>query len=685
VHASNAARLEQSYHDIADRVNISGRLDLHANIFKLVHNWLRDSNAPWLLVLDNMDDARFLFDVPANGQGQPANDSRTASKPLCEYLPHCERGSMLITTRNKEAALKLVEQRDMITVEPMNEAQALALFEKKLGTQGDSSQVVKLAAVLEYMPLAIVQAAAYVLQRAPRCSVRQYLTKFKKSERKRTSLLNRGEGQLRRDREAKNAIIVTWQISFEHIRQIRPSAADLLSLMSLFDRQGIPQTLLQSRTEQGDSQRGQRGRGDDDLGSRGDDKASQSSANEDEFEDDVLTLRNFCFISVDTDGTSFEMHALVQLATRTWLDTNGKLERWKQQFVTNLCAEFPTGEYENWAACKRLFAHAKSAAGQQPEGDASLAQWATLLYRAAWYAWRMGNVTDAERLAVKSMKARRRILGQDHEDTLRSMRMVVFAYQIGGQWDAAEVLGVQILETRKKKFGSDHLDTLSSMQNLALTYRMQGRWDAAKELEVHVLKVRKKKLGADHLDTLLSMGNMASTYGNRGRWDAAEELEVHVLETRKKKLGADHPDTLIGMANLASTYGNQGRWDAAEELEVQVLENRKKKLGADHPNTLIGMANLASTYANQGRLDAAEELQVQVLETRKKKLGADHPSTLIGMNNLSFTWKAQGRDAEALCLLRECVQRLRRTFRVDHPQLKTSSTTLARWEAAGAG
>jgi hypothetical protein len=34
--------------------------------------------------------------------------------------------------------LMLVEQRDIITVEPMDKVHALVLFEKKLGKQGDS-------------------------------------------------------------------------------------------------------------------------------------------------------------------------------------------------------------------------------------------------------------------------------------------------------------------------------------------------------------------------------------------------------------------------------------------------------------------------------------------------------------------------------------------------------------------
>lgn len=94
---------------------------------------------------------------------------------------------------------------------------ALALFEKKLGAQDRINDLADLAERPEFMPLAIVQAAAYISERAPRCSVAKYFDEFKKSERKRASRLNYDEGHLRRDLEAKNSIIVTWQILFEHI------------------------------------------------------------------------------------------------------------------------------------------------------------------------------------------------------------------------------------------------------------------------------------------------------------------------------------------------------------------------------------------------------------------------------------------------------------------------------------
>jgi len=108
VHASNAARFEQSFRDFADTVKIFGRRDPKANIFKLVHDWLHDSKkGKWVLILDNVDDAGFLLD--ANIQGQPGDLGSRASQPLREYLPRkSQNGSVLITSRSKMATSKLV-------------------------------------------------------------------------------------------------------------------------------------------------------------------------------------------------------------------------------------------------------------------------------------------------------------------------------------------------------------------------------------------------------------------------------------------------------------------------------------------------------------------------------------------------------------------------------------------------
>ncbi|KAJ5733743.1 hypothetical protein N7493_002529 [Penicillium malachiteum] len=689
VHASNAARFEQSFRDMANRAKIPGRQDPTVNIFQLVESWLQDSKrGKWLLVLDNVDDDGFLRQPLATvQQGLEVGQTNASTKPLLEFLPRSPNGSIIVTSRNKEVALRIVNDKDVIEIKPMNRPEALKLLQQKLGQVTETPDILTLVEELEYMPLAIVQAAGYIIHREPRCSVSQYLEKFRRSDREATKLLHHEAGHLFRDWEAKNSILVTWQISFDYIRRIRPSAADLLSLMSFFDRQGISEDLLQVQreihNEDSSSEEITSNHHDEDM-----DSTSESNT-DDEFNDDVTTLRDFSFIAVSENMTVFTMHRLVQLTVRVWLKTNGQIERWKEEFITSLHQRFPTGEYENWARCQSLFPHMKSAVSQRPGSQDSLRKWAALLYRGAWYAQESGNMAESMVMACKSRRERVLMFGLEDKETLASTAMLASVYRLEGRWGEAEQLFVQVMETSKTKLGVDHPDTLTSMANLASTYRNQGRWEEAEQLGVQVMETSKTKLGVDHPSTLTSMANLASTLWNQGRWEEAEQLEVQVMETSKTKLGVDHPSTLASMANLASTLWNQGRWEEAEQLFVQVMETSKTKLGVDHPDMLTSMANLASTYRNQGRWEEAEQLEVQVMETSKTKLGVDHPDTLTSMANLASTYRNQGRWEEAEQLGVQVMETSKTKLGVDHPSTLASMANLAstyrnqgRWEEA---
>jgi hypothetical protein len=177
----------------------------------LVESWLRnEKRGRWILVLDNVDDHDFLRNPPASGQGGPTNGLMTAStKPLLEYLPKSLNGSVIITSRTREFAMKIVDYKNLIEVKPMERSEALELLQRKLAKPGESQESRHLVEELEFMPLAIVQAASYIRYRAPRCSVSQYLRDFQKSEREAIKLLKTEAGQLYRDWEAKNSILVT--------------------------------------------------------------------------------------------------------------------------------------------------------------------------------------------------------------------------------------------------------------------------------------------------------------------------------------------------------------------------------------------------------------------------------------------------------------------------------------------
>ena len=534
IHASNADRFEQSFRDVADQVKIPDRRNPKMDIFKAVHDWLRDEkHGRWIVVLDNADDARFL--VESAPMRQLAQADSITTQPLFAYLPWSQNGSVLITTRNKSVALRLVEERNIIAVEPMDEVHAVSLLDRKLGYQNNAKDTTELAAALEFMPLAIVQAAAYICHRTPRYSVRQYLDKFRKNDRQKSRLLGDDTGQFRRDWDAKNSIIITWQISFDHVQQTWPSAADLLSLMSLFDRQGIPEDLLRDRSEA--QNEGDEGSPHISGDNKREDGASVSSM-DDKFEDDILVLRDYSFV-FSTNNTTLEMHRLVQLATRKWLETHGQLERWKRQYVKNLCAAFPIGKYENWCVCQALFPHAKAALEQKPESERALLQWASVLYKAAWYAWAKGTISDAENMSIQSMKLKEKLLGQDNRETLASMVMVALARKLAGRWTEAEELWVRVIEMSSRVLGEEHPDTLTIMANLASTYLNQGRWMEAEELGVRVIETRKRVLGEEHPSMLANMANLALTYRNQGRWTEAEELVVRVVVTSSRVLGEE--------------------------------------------------------------------------------------------------------------------------------------------------
>ncbi|KAK4129022.1 hypothetical protein N657DRAFT_652545 [Parathielavia appendiculata] len=495
VHAGTQARVEEGFRTIADSVKLPGRNQPKANVPQLLYGWLsNERNGRWVIILDSADDRDVLY---------AASDGREG-KPMASYLPQSRNGSILVTTRSKGLAYRLTGSHNYIEIGPMGQTVALTLLEKKLGSAPDRNVAADLVQALDCVPLAISQAAAYIQARAPRSSPENYLAEFRKNERKRSRLLEHDAGDLRRDGGASNAILTTWQISFDYIRSKRPSAADLLSLMSFFDRQGIPGWVLNPSD---DSSSAIDGDVDDSTDDDTDDGVDGG------FEDDVAMLRDYCLIVADEVGDEFEMHGLVQLSTRGWLKASGQQETFKQQCIERMAVSFPTGEYENWPTCRSLFAHVQVILGYQPN-DKTVETWARLLHNGGWYAWTQGRYEVAHQMLGKARKVRDKKLGADSVATSASMSMFALVQRDRGRWEEAEKLFVQklfvqVMETRKMKLGADHPDTLTSMANLAFTWKDQSRHTDALALMEECAEAQQRVLGADHPDAQSSSATVA--------------------------------------------------------------------------------------------------------------------------------------------------------------------------------
>ena len=692
LYASDEARFEQSVRGVLDQLKVRGRKDPKANVFQLLRSRLCDtSQGEWLVILDNADDARVLLTSPStNTQADESGIAASLKEARLDYIPRCHHGRLLVTSRSRETAQELVYQKDVVAVEPMEKEQALELLCKKLDTWYTEQDATRLAQGLDYMPLALTQAAAYICQRNGRCSIGEYLDKIKECDLCGYSVLDINARDLRRDREANNTIMLTWQISFNHIREVRPSASDLLSLMSFFDRHAIPEALLQERgngqaegeeersaVDSKDSKGAGEGAGTGDPSKR---NAGASDEDVEEHEKDILRLRSFRLISLNTDRATFKMHRLVQVATKKWLRLAKRFDRWASQFISNLEQAFPSGDIDNWTTCQSLFPHTMAALHVVATDRETNLQLATLLLRSGGYASEVGVYTDAEKLERRSLKVRSEMLGEYDPSTLRSMASLASTYGNQGRWAEAEKLQVEVMERSKELLRAGHPDTLRSIGNLANTYQRRGRWGEAEKLQVEVMQKMKEVLGEGHPDTLASMGDLASAYCEQGRLEEAEKLQMEVLEKSKDVFRDGHSFTFKIMANLATTYSQQGRWGEAEKLQVEVMERSRGVLGAGHPDTLRSMACLASTYGDQGRLEEAEKLKVELLDKSKEVLRAGHSLTLMSMGDLALMLRALGVRQTASNLISLCVEKSSDALGVDHPDTRVHRRLKARWE-----
>ncbi|KAJ4347131.1 uncharacterized protein N0V89_011069 [Didymosphaeria variabile] len=664
-------RLAQSYREIAEQVKLPGCEDPKADMTKAVYNWLCDEqNGNWLIVLDNVDNASVF--VPATSNG--------ASPSLGSYVPPKKHGSVLITSRSKNVALQLTDHDKVVEINPMVDTDAEVLLRKKIRLEGHGDGVPELAAALDFMPLALVQAGAYIRNQGPRCSVQRYLEKFYKSDKNKTWLLKHTEpDQLRRDHEASHSILVTWQISFEHILETRSSAADLLCLMSFFDREGIPETLLRgppSGSNGGPTNSGREAnRQNDEDSDSSDDSISEF------FGGDITMLRSYSFVSYSTQPDVFDMHALVQLATRDWLTTQNQLEQWKCQFITNLYEGFPKPDFENWSRCRMCFPHVKAALKHEPKTKDLQIKWAKLLFLAGRFAREDGITSDVEVMSIKARNTFTRWLGDTHNYTLACTELFSLVLSRRGQMEEAEKTLEEVMQTRIRTRGPEHKETLNSMANLATMYSINDQPNKAHALDLRVMHLRTRLLGPNDPETMASVANVAKTYLQMGQLEQAEELYRSVVAWDSRNHGSDHYITLMHTDDLAIVLWKRGNWKEAQQLLIPTGQKLEQIFGADSLHATASKSYLALTYHNEGRLQEAEELEVHLMEVKRRNFGSENIHTLNAMNNVGRTRIKLGRFPRAQILLEEVTELRLKILGPDHPEtlMGLFDLTLALW------
>jgi tetratricopeptide (TPR) repeat protein len=289
----------------------------------------------------------------------------------------------------------------------------------------------------------------------------------------------------------------------------------------------------------------------------------------------------------------------------------------------------------------------------------------------------MGLYDEARPFLEESLETRRRLLGEDHPDTLQSIQDVEQVRGHQGQFAGSETTVRQVLERLRRQRGDDDPHTLSAMYQLGEVLYQTGNLDEAEPLLRAALAGRRRVAGVDSRDTLASMNTLASLLQDRGHPGEAEPLYREAVEGFRRLAGADDPQTLLSLNDLATLLVGQDKMSEAESMFRDILDADRRVYGADHRNTLTALNNLGVVLSMEGKLAEAEPLYRDALERRRRVLGDDHPDTMFSIHNMGGLLVDQGKLVEGERYRREAWERRKRVLGPDHPDTLEAAYNLA--------
>jgi tetratricopeptide (TPR) repeat protein len=573
--------LQHAYRTVADQLGIVPD-NPKEDVKYLVKSHLSDPSAGrWLLIFDNADEVNMWIE---------SEDSTTGR--LREYLPASDQGAIVFTTRSNKVAQYLAGT-DIIEIPEMDEHKATdvlrnSLVEKELLQDINSTR--QLLSRLTFLPLAIVQAASFINEN--RMTLSKYVELLDGQEQSAIDLLAEDFEDKGRYKSIRNPVATTWLTSFEQIQRQNPLAADYLCFMACVKEKDILISFFPPASDV-DRQRA------------------------------IGVLSSYSFVRTRNDNSRLDMHRLVHLATRNWLQSVGSLRGWQLHVLNCLAANYPLLDQLNRSQWRAAIPH----------------------------ALQILRLTASE----SQLPARPHVL-----DAVARCQME------DGRYREAEELFSEALEISETLYGPETPYTLYVRTGLAGSYSVQGKSAKAIKLSEEILEKITSIYGPESLEATRALYHLSRVYRDIGNHHKAQELCRRAIPQFLRALGPGAPETMDAIFTLIMTYISYGQFSDATELSLQSLDINKKVVGTDHPRTIGIMIAMARMYMEQWRLKEAEALLAEALGIQKRTYGPEHPETINTMVLLARAWEYRGQRKKAIAMRTECIRISNQLHGSDH-------------------
>ena len=238
------------------------------------------------------------------------------SSSLIDHLPQSKYGSVIFITTNKDVAQSL-SLYNIVELQEMALDTAQEMFENHLIIPVPTNEKEEMNLLLErlsYLPLAIVQAAAYINNN--KIKVKDYLSLSTTQNMDAFQIRSNLSEDKLHDHIIPRPVMITLLVSLDQIRDSHSLAADFLSLIACVDRKDILLDILTPTWSQ-------------------------------EREDAIRILSDYAIVTRRPAVSAVDLHRLVHLAVRRWINNHGSLNEWTENAIRHLVEVFPDRHHGN--------------------------------------------------------------------------------------------------------------------------------------------------------------------------------------------------------------------------------------------------------------------------------------------------------------------------------------------------
>ncbi|KAH8595394.1 hypothetical protein B0O99DRAFT_686812 [Bisporella sp. PMI_857] len=649
--ASCASRIPAGQISQSSRAYASGSKGDINIVVQEVMNWLSTKdNFQWLLIFDNVDK-----DYPHT------SDSNTYD--VTRFFPGADHGSILITTR----LAKLEQLGDAHQLGKVNQDQARAILQTRYKRKYDPAEGDRLLGLLDGLPLAIAQAAAFLQETGtrPQKYVEFYEQKWRELMESRD-----WEGAPLQDYPDRS-VWTTWAISYDDIRETHVAAANLLLLWAFLDRKDLWYGLFAAACDASTN-----------IASSLSEWMGDIASNELEFTKAVRLLRNYSLIEDVTDAGGYATHPVAH-RWAYYSQGEGPRPRLAQLAVIVVGCAVPHSSSQDYSTMqRRLLPHAQACSRWIEINKTGLSS----ISHKGESIENQGKLGEAEEMYQRALQGFEKALGAEHASILETVHNLGVLYADQGKLGDAEKMYQRALQGKEKALGAEHTSTLNTVNSLGVLYKDRGKLGDAEEMYQRALQGYKKALGAEHTFTLNTINNLGMLYADQGKLGDAEKMYQRALQGKEKALGAEHTFTLNTVNNLGALYKDQGKLGDAEKMYQRALQGYEKMLGAEHTFTLNTVNNLGNLYKDQGKLGDAEKMYQRALQGYEKALGARFETYLPALNTiwgLASLFKRQGDLSKARVMYLKALHGYEKAVGPDHPRSKSLRDGLRALDAVG--